>query len=86
MNPPLRHYEPVWNLIKQNLRCEISAHPARHRRIKKALRKEKDIDYGLKMECLERIPPMKAMMHTKSEGSKIIFTLTFEVLVTIDTV
>jgi hypothetical protein len=71
----VRQYEPIWIQIKQNLKCEISAHKAHHRRIVKAVTKEKDMDLGYKLELSELNPPKHALMYSKSKGAVITFTL-----------
>jgi hypothetical protein len=82
----MRQYEPIWNQIKQNGLCEISAHKAYHRRIRKAIRKEKDQDLAYKMHWLEQSPPMEATVTTKCTGSVIRFTLHIRPLITLDTI
>lgn len=82
----MRQYEPVWNQIKLIGKCEISAHKAYHRRIKKALRKEKDQDLAYKLYNLELSPPMIAIVTTCSEGSVIKFSLKLHPLISVDTI
>jgi hypothetical protein len=71
----VRQYEPIWIQIKTEFKCEISAHKAHHRRIIKAVTKEKDMDLGYKLYLSELIPPQHALMYSKSKGSIITFTL-----------
>lgn len=81
-----RKYAQVWEQIKNNGICEISAHKVYHRRIKKALRNEKDQDLLYKMQCLEAIPPIVARVKTKTIGSVIQFRLVVKPLITVDTI
>ena len=73
----MRQYEPVWQAVKTNLMCDISAHRLHHRRIIKAVIKEKDMDLGFKLECSERSPPVQAILQLKRSGSIISFTINF---------
>lgn len=81
-----RQYEPVWEQIKSQGYCDISAHRAYHMRIKKAVVKEKDADLHYKMQCLESNPPTVAKLKSKQKGSVIKFTLHIGPLITIDTI
>jgi hypothetical protein len=82
----MRQYEPVWIAIKTQSHCEISAHRAYHRRIIKAVVKEKDMDLGYKLECTERYPPVQAVLRTSRSGSIIKFTLILKPLITLDSI
>jgi hypothetical protein len=82
----MRQYEPVWIQLKSELMCEISAHKAYHRRIIKAVTKEKDMDLGFKLECTERYPPVTAVMHHRRNGSVISFYLVYKPLITLDSI
>ena len=81
-----RHYSPIWNKIKAEGSCEITAHKALHPRIKKALRKEKDLDLGFKLECSERNPPVVGRIHITSSGAIIRFELHILPAITVDTI
>lgn len=82
----LRKYEPIWIAIKREGFCEISAHKAYHRRIRKAIRKEKDQDLGYKLSNSEQWPPVVAVVTTSVTGSVIRFDLHIYPLITIDTI
>ena len=82
----MRQYEPVWLAIKTNLVCEISAHRVYHRRIIKAVVKEKDMDLGFKLELSERYPPQYALLKSSRSGSVIRFTLIYKPLITLDSI
>jgi hypothetical protein len=82
----MRQYEPVWIEVKINGYCEISAHRAYHRRIIKAVTKEKDLDLGYKLECTEKYPPVVAKMTSKRTGSVIRFSIVLKPLITLDSV
>jgi len=81
-----RQYEPIWTQIKQTGMCEISSHRAYHRRIIKAVTKEKDLDLGYKLECSEMYPPTQAVMKSFRSGSVIKFTLVLKPLITLDSI
>lgn len=83
---PPRIYAPIWNKIKSTGTAQISANPAYHRRIKKAMRKEKDEDLGYKLEQLEMKSPRRAVVTSRSSGSVITFKLHFELVISVDTV
>ena len=82
----MRQYEPIWIEIKTNGFCDVSTHRAYHRRIIKAVTKEKDMDLGYKLECSERFPPVQAVLHTKREGSIIKFRIAIKPLITLDSI
>ena len=81
-----RKYTPVWEQIKTLGWCEVSAHRAHHKRIRKALRKEKDMDLLYKYQCLSMTPPMFAIVTGKVTGSVIRFTKTMHLLITLDSI
>jgi hypothetical protein len=82
----MRQYEPVWNQIKETGMCEISAHKAYHRRIIKALWKEKHMDLAFKLECTEMCPPIRCITYTKVTGSVIKFVMIRKPLITLDSI
>jgi hypothetical protein len=82
----MRHYEPIWNQIKQTGYCEISAHKALHRRIIKAIWKEKLQDLAFKQECLESTPPIRCITYTEVTGSVIKFRLEKKTYITLDSI
>ena len=82
----LRKYEPVWIEIKTTGVCRISAHKAFHRRIIKAVTKEKDMDLGYKLECTEAETPIRPVMLSHCEGAVITFTLDKRSLIRIGTI
>ena len=49
----MRKYQPIWLALKTKGKARIAAHKYLHRRIKKAVIKEKDMDVGYKMELAE---------------------------------
>ena len=81
-----RQYEPIWNEIKLQGLCNISAHSAFHKRIIKAVVKEKDLDLGFKLELAERKPPEIAVLKSSRKGSVIKFTVIYKPLLTMDSV
>jgi hypothetical protein len=82
----MRQYEQIWTNVKQESHCEISAHKAYHRRIIKAVTKEKDMDLGYKLECTERYPPVQAILKTHKTGSVIRFYIILKPLITLDSI
>ena len=82
----MRKYQPVWEQIKINKICELSAHRLHHPRIIKAVKKEKDMDILYKLENLELSIPLIAIMRSSRKGSIIKFTLTLSPLISIDTI
>ena len=82
----MRQYTPIWNEIKIKGFCDVSTHRAYHRRIIKAVVKEKDLDLGYKLECSERYPPQIAVLRSSRSGSIIKFTLIIKPLITLDSI
>lgn len=70
-----RLYSNIWNELKKNNTCSVAAHPLLHRRIIKAVRKEKDIDIGFKLIKSEEL--QRARMHYRCESSRITFWLKY---------
>lgn len=50
----MRKYESAWIELKNNGTVRIAAHRSLHRRIIKAIIKEKDIDLAFKLSCAEK--------------------------------
>lgn len=76
----MRQYEPIWQKLKSLPREEankvgvkITAPRALHRRIIKAVKKEKWMDIGYKIQ----IEPMVATLELTRSNSILQFTLTF---------
>lgn len=46
----MRKYQPIWIQLKKSGSCKLSAHPALHARIRKAVTKEKWMDMAYKIE------------------------------------
>jgi hypothetical protein len=68
----MRKYEPIWIKLKQKGVASITAHPLLHKRIIKAVIKEKWLDIGYKLEIQ---PRHSIMTHTRT-GSILEFKLT----------
>jgi hypothetical protein len=73
-----RQYQPIWNKLKAlpakqaaTQGVSITAPRALHKRILKAVVKEKWLDLGYKME----IEPKHAIMHHSRSGSILTFTM-----------
>ena len=71
----MRKYQAIWFKVKQKGTCSVSAPRAVHRRIIKAVVKEKDIDTVFKLECSER--NTRARMLCSRNGLVITFTLKY---------
>lgn len=74
----MRKYQEVWELVKKcndtKEKCvALTAHPAHHRRIKKAIRKEKHLDMAYALELSEA--GLVARLDMESEKSKITIRL-----------
>lgn len=69
----MRKYQPIWEAIKQSSTASLSADPSAHYRIIRAVRKEKDLDLGWKMQCLEAGKKYKLL--DKADGSLLTFKL-----------
>lgn len=82
----MRQYEMIWNEIKLEGFCKISTHRVFHKRIIKAVVKEKDLDLGFKLELSERYPPQISVLKSSRNGSVIIFTLIYKPLITLDSI
>lgn len=50
----MRKYEPAWIELKNNGTVRIAAHRSLHKRIIKAIIKEKDIDIPFKLACADK--------------------------------
>lgn len=75
----MRKYQSAWNQLKKNPTepLVISAHPAYHRRIYKAIKKEKHLDLVHHLEISDR--GMKSTLACRSEGNALIIKLTIGV-------
>ncbi len=73
----MRQYQPLWNLLKKNHSCRVSALPSVHARIIKAVSKEKYGDLTYKLE-LSEVHKTASLEHTV-RGNIIEFTLKFTI-------
>lgn len=69
----MRKYQPIWEQIKETHTASLSANPIVHKRIIKAVTKEKLNDLGWKLMCKE-LGNTYRLLHT-SEGALITFKL-----------
>lgn len=71
----MRTYQPIWEQLKtdKNNTVRVAAPRALHRRIKKAVTKEKDNDVFFKILLQEQY--QKAILDTRSEANILIFKL-----------
>jgi hypothetical protein len=68
-----RHYEGVWKQLKKDKKIVLALTPAWHKRVKKAICKEKHMDYGYKLMCDE--DGRKSELTFNSNGSQLTITL-----------
>ncbi len=68
-------YSPIWETLKVNGECRITATPALHPRIIKAVIKRKNVDIAYKHTLLSESIPKKAKLQYHIQGSLITFTL-----------
>ena len=73
----MRHYQPIWEAIKRNNTASLVAPVKSHKRIIKAVQKEKYNDEGYKLmlseKCLEAI-----LITTYDETNKSLISFTLE--------
>lgn len=67
----MRQYEPVWIKLKKEKQVSITAHRSLHKRIIKAVTKEKWMDDAYKYEIF----PKHAVMYHSRKGSVVTFKL-----------
>jgi len=70
----MRTYEPIWIQLKSAGKVRIAAPPALHKRIIKAVTKEKWLDMGWKLELDEAGRKLPTLEY-KREDKFIVFTL-----------
>ena len=75
----MRKYQTAWNQLRDNPSqpLVISAHPAYHRRIYKAIIKEKNIDTVHHLVVAEQ--GMESKLSRRSEGNALVISLTIGV-------
>jgi len=73
---PTRQYTPIWERLKRDHVVSITTPRALHRRIKKAVRKEKYMDFAYKFQ----IEPRHAVISISSSGSILTFRLHFSLI------
>lgn len=66
----MRQYEPIWIELKNKNKAVITAPKVLHRRIIKAVCKEKDMDLGFKLKCSEECIRKKIFYTTKDSVIK----------------
>ena len=67
----MRKYTAIWNALKKNHSCAITAHVSLHPRIIKAISCEKNKDVGYKLLLAER--NRKVILGNVVDGSRIRF-------------
>ena len=73
----MRKYEQIWIQLKQNNICKVAAHPLLHKRIKKAVTKEKYNDNAFKVlfDATEDAQPVLNVDVDSENPNVLIFTL-----------
>lgn len=73
----MRKYEAIWYKIKTEGKCLVAAHPALHKRIKKAVTKEKYNDnvYKLSHDIAGKEQPELSVSVDDKQPQVLIFTL-----------
>jgi hypothetical protein len=78
-----RMYYPSWLALKNSSitpkRISIAAHPKLHRRIYKAIIKEKDMDVVYKLQLSERPIPQRAWLSRESKDGILTIQLHFSI-------
>lgn len=70
---PTRKYAPIWNKLKVTGICKIAVHHRLHKRIIKAVIKEKNSDLGYAFQLAEKRE--KARLKCERIYDSIVFTL-----------
>lgn len=65
----MRQYEGAWLQLKQRGKLRLAAPPGLHRRIIKAITKEKDMDLGFKLLMMDKF--LRVVMQHRSENGVI---------------
>lgn len=74
---PDRQYSKIWRELKQNKIARVAAPRALHRRIIKAVKKEKYMDFSYKLELSELMGGKKAVISHDRSGGVLSFYLRF---------
>ena len=69
----MRIYQPIWETLKKNHVCKLAAAPELHKRIKKAVIKEKYNDTAFKVEC--EVRGIFLELHIESKQGMLTFRL-----------
>lgn len=69
----MRMYQPIWERLKADKFVQIACSPTAHKRIRKAVFKERGLDLAYKFESEGK----REMLEVWSEGTKLNFKLTF---------
>lgn len=73
----MRHYEPIWLVLKQKGTVKVVVPKCLHRRTIKAVMKEKNMDGGYKFMLSEN--SQRCRLNYVSEEDTIIFTLRYSI-------
>lgn len=73
----MRKYESIWLKLKSEGKCLVAAHPALHKRIKKAVTKEKyrDVKFKVEYDLADRLQPELSVTVDSKQPNVLIFML-----------
>jgi hypothetical protein len=79
----MRKYQAIWVKLKQEGVCRLTAHPSLHKRIKKAVSKEKcsDVAYKLQWDMAGAPQPELVRLTDPNNPAIVIFKLTTPITV-----
>lgn len=74
----MRKYQVIWKKLKADGECRLTAHPSLHKRIKKAVSKEKcnDLAYKLQWDMVGAPQPELVRLTDPDNPAIVIFKLT----------
>lgn len=73
----MRQYQTAWNLLKEKGHLTLQASPQFHRRILKAIKKERVMDLGFRYSLQESYRAVE--MHSMSTGSVLKISLSYKI-------
>lgn len=79
----MRKYEAIWQQLKQHGTCTVAANPKLHKRIKKAVTKEKynDVSYKVQWDLSgTEQPTLEIALDVDAKGKKIENVLVFKLV------
>lgn len=73
----MRIYQPIWDTLKEKKKIVLIDSKSRHKRIVKAVKKERTMDSSFRLDC--DITGKKVILKNVSEGNKLTLYLTTKV-------